>query len=87
MWPRRISPKGLSIVSRAVAARATLPCLGNILLATDEGGQLRLAATNLELGIVCWIGAKVEKPMASTIPAKTLVDLVNTCRGTGCTCP
>ena len=70
--------KGLSIVSRAVAARATLPCLGNILLATDEGGQLRLAATNLELGIVCWIGAKVEKPMASTIPAKTLVDLVNT---------
>lgn len=69
--------KGLSIVSRAVAARSTLPVLGNILLATD-GGRLRLSATNLELGITCWIGAKIEDEGAITLPAKTLVDLVNT---------
>jgi len=69
--------KGLSIVSRAVAARSTLPVLGNILLATDNG-QLRLSATNLELGITCWIGAKIEEEGSTTVPAKTLVDLVNT---------
>jgi DNA polymerase-3 subunit beta len=69
--------KGLSIVSRAVAARSTLPVLGNILLATDNA-RLRLSATNLELGITCWIGAKIEEEGATTVPAKTLVDLVNT---------
>jgi DNA polymerase-3 subunit beta len=69
--------KGLSVVSRAVAARSTLPVLGNILLATDNG-RLRLSATNLELGITCWIGAKIEEDGSTTIPAKTLVDLVNT---------
>lgn len=69
--------KGLSLVSRAVAARSTLPVLGNILLATDNG-RLKLAATNLELSITCWIGAKIEDEGAITLPAKTLVDLVNT---------
>ena len=56
--------KGLSVVSRAVAARSTLPVIGNILLATDEG-RLRLSATNLEMGLSCWIGAKVEKEGAT----------------------
>jgi DNA polymerase-3 subunit beta len=69
--------KGLSIVSRAVASRSTLPVLGNILLATDNE-RLRLSATNLELGITCWIGAKVEEEGSTTVPAKTFVDLVNT---------
>lgn len=69
--------KGLSLVSRAVAARSTLPVLGNILLATDNG-RLKLAATNLELSLTCWIGAKIEDEGAITLPAKTLVDLVNT---------
>ena len=69
--------KGLSVVSRAVAARSTLPVLGNILLATDNG-RLKLSATNLELGITCWIGAKIEEEGSTTVPAKTLVDLVNT---------
>ena len=69
--------KGLSLVSRAVASRSTLPVLGNILLATDNG-RLRLSATNLELGITCWIGAKIEEDGSITVPAKTFVDLVNT---------
>jgi len=68
--------KGLSIVGRAVAARSTLPVLGNVLLATDNG-RLKLAATNLEIGITCWIGAKVEEEGAITVPARTFVDLVN----------
>lgn len=69
--------RGLAIVSRAVAPRSTLPVLGNVLIATDNG-QLRLSATNLEIGITHWIGAKIEEEGATTIPARTFVDLVNT---------
>ncbi len=71
--------RGLSIVGRAVSPRSTLPVLSNILLATD-GGRLKLSATNLEVGINCWIGAKVEEEGAITVPARTLIDLVNSLR-------
>ena len=69
--------RGLGIVGRAVAARSTLPVLGNVLLATDDS-RLRLSATNLELGISCWIGGKVNAEGSTTVPAKTLIDLVGT---------
>ena len=68
--------KGLSIVGRAVSPRSTLPVLGNVLLATD-GGRLKLSATNLEVGINCWIGAKLEEDGAITVPARTFIDLIN----------
>ncbi len=68
---------GLSIVSRAVSPRSTLPVLGNILVASDEG-RLRLSATNLELGITCWIGAKIEEDGSTTVPARTFTDLIST---------
>jgi DNA polymerase-3 subunit beta len=67
--------KGLSIVSRAVSTRSTLPVLANVLMATDNG-RLKLSATNLEVVITCWIGAKVEEEGAITVPARTLNDLV-----------
>jgi len=69
--------RGLSTVARAVANRSTLPVLANVLLATDNG-RLRLTATNLEMGISCWIGAKIDEEGSTTAPARTLVDLVNT---------
>ena len=68
---------GLGIVSRAVSPRSTLPVLANVLVASDEG-RLRLSATNLELGITCWIGARIEEEGSTTVPARTFVDLVNT---------
>jgi DNA polymerase-3 subunit beta len=68
---------GLGMVSRAVAPRSTLPVLGNVLLATDEG-RLRLAATNLELGISCWIGAQIAEEGSITVPSRLISDLVNT---------
>jgi DNA polymerase-3 subunit beta len=68
---------GLNIVARAVSPRSTLPVLANVLVATDEG-RLRLSATNLELGITCWIGAKVEEEGSTTVPARTFNDLVST---------
>ncbi len=69
--------KGLSIVSRAVATRPTLPILSNVLLTTDDG-RLKLSATNLELGIVARVGAKVDEGGAITVPARTLQDFINT---------
>lgn len=71
---------GLGVVSRAVSPRSTLPVLNNILIATDEG-RLRLSATNLELGITCWIGADIEDEGSITIPARIFFDLVNTLPG------
>jgi len=68
---------GLNLVSRAVSPRSTLPVLSNVLVATDEG-RLRLSATNLELGITCWIGAKIEQEGSTTVPARTFSDLVGT---------
>jgi DNA polymerase III subunit beta len=68
--------KGLNIVGRAVATRtATLPVLTHVLLATD-GGRLKVAATNLELGINCWIGAKVEDEGSITVPARPFTELI-----------
>jgi DNA polymerase-3 subunit beta len=67
--------RGLAVVGHAVAGKSTLPVLSNILLATDEG-RLKLAATNLEVGITAWIGAKIEEEGAITVPAKLLSDVV-----------
>ena len=69
--------RGLSIVSRAVSPRSTLPVLANVLIATDEG-RLRLSATNLEMGITCWIPARIEQEGSTTVPARTFGDLINT---------
>ncbi len=69
--------RGLGIVRRAVGTRSTLPVLSNVLMASDNG-RLRIAATNLDMGITVWIGASVEEDGAITVPARTLNDLVNT---------
>jgi DNA polymerase-3 subunit beta len=68
--------RGLSVVGRAVATRPTLPVLSHILLSTDQS-QLKLAATDLELFIVCWLGAKVDQEGAITVPARLFIDLIN----------
>lgn len=67
---------GVGIVARAVTSRSTLPVLSNILVKTDAG-RLKLSATNLELGISTWIGAKVQEEGGVTVPARTFVDLVS----------
>ncbi len=68
--------KGLSIVGRAVATRSTLPITQNILLSAEQS-RLKLAATNLEMAITCWVGAKVKQKGEITVPARLLTDFVN----------
>ncbi len=72
--------RGLGIVSKAVSPRSTLPVLANILIASDEG-RLRLSATNLEMGVTCWIPARIDEEGSTTVPARTFSDLVSTLPG------
>lgn len=67
--------RGLSIVSHAVSNRSTLPILANVLLATDHG-RLKLSATNLEIGINCWVDAQIQEEGSTTVPAKLITDFV-----------
>ena len=69
--------RALAQASRAVATKTALPVLSNVLLATDEG-RLRIAATNLEVGITTWIGASIEEEGRITVDARLLSEFVNT---------
>jgi DNA polymerase-3 subunit beta len=65
----------LSLVGGLVERRQTLPILANVLLQT-EGTELRLATTDLELGISTRIRAgEVVEDGAVTVPARKLMDL------------
>ena len=68
--------RGLNLVGRAAATRTTLPITNNVLLATDQG-RLKLVATNLEMAISCWIGAKIEEEGAITVPARLINEFVS----------
>jgi DNA polymerase-3 subunit beta len=67
--------RGLSIVGRAVATRSTLPITANVLLQTDKG-RLKLAATDLDISISSWVGARVEEEGATTVPSRLITDFV-----------
>ena len=69
--------RGLGIVSHLVGVRTTLPVLNNILLKTEKG-RLQLSATDLEIGISTWIGAKVDKEGAVTCPARLISEFTTT---------
>ena len=68
--------KALSIVGKGVSTKPQLPILSYILLKAEKD-QFTLSATNLELGIVMSIGAKVEKEGEAAIPGKFLTDFVS----------
>jgi len=68
--------RGLGIVGRAVALRSTLPITSNVLIATEHG-RVKLAATNLDIALSCWIGGQIEEEGAITVPARLLTDFVN----------
>ena len=66
----------LQAVSRSVGVRSTLPVLDNIYISA-EGKKIKIAATNLEIGVIKHLSVEVEKAGGITVPAKTLVDLVS----------
>ena len=67
--------RGLSVVSRAVSSRSTLPVLANVLLRTEDAG-LKLTATNLEIGITDWVPGRIDAEGSLTVPARLITDVV-----------
>ncbi|MBP6929523.1 MAG: DNA polymerase III subunit beta [Candidatus Moranbacteria bacterium] len=68
--------RSLSYLERVVGKQTTLPILSNFLLETEKG-RLKISATNLEIGVVVSVGAKIEKEGKLTVPAKILSTFVN----------
>lgn len=68
--------KAILAVEKVTSKQITLPILKNILLETKDG-RLIFSATNLEIGIICKIGAKIEKEGIIAVPAKLLSDFVS----------
>lgn len=70
----------LSSVSRSCGVRSTLPVLANVLLSA-QGNSIKLSATNLEVGVIKVIGAKVLTEGEITIPSKTFLDIITSLEG------
>ena len=67
--------EALSVVSRGMSARSTLPILSGVLLQAS-GGVLTLQATDLEVSIRRQVAALVEQEGTTVIPGKLLTDIV-----------
>lgn len=68
--------KAVSITERIVGKQIALPILENILFETKHG-MLKVSATNLEIGVVFRIGAKIENEGSITIPARIIGSFVS----------
>lgn len=68
--------KALASVAKIANTRGTLPILANVLIKTSKN-RLSLAATNLDIAITHFIGAKVEEEGAITVPARLMQDFVS----------
>jgi DNA polymerase III subunit beta len=72
--------KALSTVARVASTRGTLPVLANVLIKTVSG-RVSLAATNLDIAITQYVGAKVSEEGAITVPARLMQDFVGSLPG------
>jgi DNA polymerase-3 subunit beta len=72
--------QALGIVSRAVSSRTSVQILSGILLeagsTAGDGGELRVAATDMELSLRATLAAQIEGDGSIVLPGKTLVDIV-----------
>src|SRR5487761_1344503 len=66
--------QALSVVARALSTRTSVQILSGILLEA-RAGELRLAATDMELSLRASVPAQVEGDGAIVLPGKTLVDI------------
>lgn len=67
--------RALGLTEKIVTRNRTLPILNNILLRT-ENGRLKVSATNLEVGINYFIGAKIDEAGDIAVPARIFYDLL-----------
>jgi DNA polymerase III subunit beta len=67
--------RALGSVARVANSRGTLPILANVLIKTSNN-RLSLSATNLDIAITHYIGAKVKDEGSITVPARLMQDFV-----------
>jgi DNA polymerase-3 subunit beta len=67
--------RGIQTVQNIITTKAALPILSHILLETQQN-NLRLTATDLDVGISCVIPADIQESGAITIPAKRFGDII-----------
>jgi DNA polymerase-3 subunit beta len=70
----------LNSVARVANSRGTLPILANVLIKTANN-RLSLSATNLDIAITHYIGAKVSTEGSITVPARLMQDFVSSLPG------
>lgn len=68
--------RALNSVARVANSRGTLPILANVLIKTTNN-RLSLSATNLDIAITHYIGAKVSEEGSITVPARLMQDFVS----------
>src|ERR671935_197177 len=64
----------LGVVSRAVSTRTSVQILSGILLEASDG-ELRVAATDMELSLRATVVAQIDGDGSIVLPGKTLVDI------------
>ncbi len=69
--------KKLLFVNHAISTRAQLPTLLNFLIEAKKG-KLSISATDLEIGIIMDVPAKIEKDGSVMVSAKILTELIGT---------
>src|SRR5215468_7835837 len=67
--------RGLQMAHNIVEPRQTMPILANVLVEA-EGEQVRLTATDLEVGVRVSLPAQVARAGSVTISARKLLDIV-----------
>lgn len=72
--------RALNSVARVANSRNALPILSNVLLKTTQN-RLSLSATNLDIAISHYIGAKVSEEGSITVPARLMQDFVSSLPG------
>lgn len=68
--------RALSFLERATGKQSTLPILSSFLLQGGKG-QVKLSATNLEIGVVSFIGAKVDGEGELAVPVKIVNNFIH----------
>lgn len=68
--------KALQTVARVASGKSTLPILSNVLFKTIKN-RLSISATNLDIAITQYIGAKIEKEGSITVPARLTQDFIS----------
>lgn len=72
---KEILLEGTQTVHNIITPKSALPILLNILIET-QGDNLRLTATDLDVGITCVIPVNIKETGAITVPAKKFLDIV-----------